>query len=221
MDRRMLVWSGVGCVALTFALGALITLGVAHPFVFDAWWNDVVVSFRSEGLVAFAHALDTVGGGWVAVYLVPLVVIISFLLARRWRSGVFAALAFLASAGAVQLLKHLFGRARPEDMLVLSDYGSFPSGHTANAATLAFVFAVLFPNVWIRIAGALWIVLMALSRTFLSVHWATDTIGGALLGAGVVLLLAAWLLPWVRRPGAAEPPADSLDDAPLTDAPTH
>lgn len=62
---------------------------------------------------------------------------------------------------------------------------------------------------------------MALSRTFLSVHWATDTIGGALLGAGVVLLLAAWLLPWVRRPGAAEPPADSLDDAPLTDAPTH
>lgn len=39
---------------------------------------------------------------------------------------------------------------------------------------------------------------MALSRTFLSVHWATDTLGGALVGAGVVLALAAWLLPWVR-----------------------
>jgi membrane-associated phospholipid phosphatase len=156
MNRRMLVWSGVGCLALVFALGALITLGVAHPFVFDAWWNDLVVSLRSDGMIAFAHALDTVGGGWVAVYLVPLVVIIAFLLARRWRSAVFAALAFLASAGAVQLLKHLFGRARPEDMLVLSDYGSFPSGHTANAATLAFVFAVLFPNVWVRVAGAVW-----------------------------------------------------------------
>lgn len=208
----MLVWSGVACIVLAFALGAMITLGFAHPFVFDAWWNEFVVTFRSNALVAFAHALDTVGGGWVAVYLVPLVVIIAFLLARRWRSSVFAALAFLASAGAVQLLKHLFGRARPEDMLVLSDYGSFPSGHTANAATLALVFAVLFPHAWVRIVGALWILLMALSRTFLSVHWATDTIGGALLGAGVVLLLAAWLLPWVRRPGAVEPPADSLDD---------
>lgn len=213
MNRRLLLWSGIGCVVLTFALGAMITLGFAHPFVIDAWWNQAVAGFRGDGLVSFAHAMDRLGGGWVAIYLVPVLVIIAFLLARRWRSGVFAALAFLASAGAVQLLKHLFGRARPEDMLVLSDYGSFPSGHTANAATLAFVFAVLFPNLWVRIVGALWIVLMALSRTFLSVHWATDTIGGALLGAGVVLLLAAWLLPWVRRPGEAEPPADSLDEA--------
>lgn len=212
MNRRVLLWSGVGCVALTFALGALLTLGFAHPFALDAWWNEAVSGFRTEELVAFAHAMDRVGGGWVAIYLVPVLVIVAFVVARRWRSGLFAALCFLASAGAVQLLKHLFGRARPEDMLVLSDYGSFPSGHTANAATLAFVFAVLFPSVWIRIAGALWIVLMALSRTFLSVHWATDTIGGALLGAGVVLLLAAWLLPWVRRPGAVEEVADSLDD---------
>ncbi len=209
----MLLWSGLGCVALAFALGAMITLGFAHPFVLDGWWNEFVSGFRTDALVAFAQAMDWIGGGWVAIYLVPLLVILAFLLARRWRSALFAALCFLVSAGAVQLLKHLFGRARPEDMLVVSDYGSFPSGHSANAATLAFVFAVLFPSVWIRIAGAVWIVLMALSRTFLSVHWATDTIGGALLGAGVVLLLAAWLLPWVRLPGTVEP-ADSLDGAP-------
>lgn len=210
----MLLWSGLGCVALAFALGAMITLGFAHPFALDAWWNEFVSGFRSEALIAFAYAMDRLGGGWVAIYLVPLLVILAFLLARRWRSAVFAALCFIVSAGAVQLLKHLFGRARPEDMLVVSDYGSFPSGHSANAATLAFVFAVLFPQIWIRIVGAAWILLMALSRTFLSVHWATDTIGGALLGAGVVLLLAAWLLPWVRVAGAVEPAADSVDDAP-------
>ncbi len=95
----------------------------------------------------------------------------------------------------VQLLKQLFGRARPDDMLVVSDYGSFPSGHTANAATIALVLWVLFPRVWVAIVGAAWVLAMALSRTFLSVHWATDTLGGALVGAGVVLVLAALAAP--------------------------
>ena len=60
---------------------------------------------------------------------------------------------------------------------------------------------VLFPRVWVAIVGAAWILAMALSRTFLSVHWASDTLGGALVGAGVVLVLAAWLLPWVQQNG--------------------
>ncbi len=213
MNRRLLLVSGLICLVLVLGLGALVSVGLAHPFVLDEWWNGVVVGLRNDPLVAFAHAMDFIGGGWVAVLLVPILVIVAFLIARRWRSAVFAALAFLLSAGAVQAVKHLFGRARPEDMLVVSDYGSFPSGHTANAATLALVFAVLFPMVWVRIVGAIWIVLMALSRTLLSVHWATDTVGGALIGAAAVLLLAAWMLPWVRLPGRVEP-ADSLDDAP-------
>jgi undecaprenyl-diphosphatase len=195
----MLLWWGAGCVVLAFGLGALLTMGFAHPFSFDSWWNQLVTGFRSEGLVAFSFVLDAIGGGWVAIYLVPLLVVLAFVLARRWRSAVFAAVCFVVSAGAVQLLKNLFGRARPEDMLVASDYGSFPSGHTANAATIALVVWVLFPRVWTAVAGVIWILLMGLSRTFLSVHWATDTLGGALLGAGVVLLLAAWMLPWVHK----------------------
>jgi undecaprenyl-diphosphatase len=150
-------------------------------------------------MYSFALALNWIGGGWVAILGVPVVAIVALLLARRWRSALFAAICFAASAGAVQLLKQLFGRARPEDMLVVSDYGSFPSGHTANAATIALVVWVLFPKAWTALLGALWVLAMALSRTFLSVHWASDTLGGALVGAGVVLVLAAWLLPWVRQ----------------------
>jgi undecaprenyl-diphosphatase len=87
---------------------------------------------------------------------------------------------------------------------VASDFGSFPSGHTANAATIAVVVWVLFPRVWTAVAGVLWVVAMALSRTVLSVHWATDTLGGALAGAAAVFLLAGWLLPWVTaRPAVA------------------
>lgn len=198
MTRRMLLWWGAGLLAAAVALGAVIVFGYREPPGFDSWWNGLVSAHRGDGMVDFALVLNAIGGGWIAVLLVPALVIVAFLLARRWRSAIFAALCFAASAAGVQLLKHLFGRARPDDMIVASDFGSFPSGHTANAATIALVVWVLFPRVWTAVAGGLWIVAMALSRTFLSVHWATDTLGGALVGSAVVLLLAAWLLPWVQ-----------------------
>lgn len=199
MNRRMLLWWGVGLLVLATVLGAVIVS--AYPAIpdFDQWWNDAVAGARADWMLDFALVLNWIGGGWVAILAVPLLTILALVIARWWRGAVFAALSFAASAGMVQLLKQIFGRARPDDMLVVSDYGSFPSGHTANAATIALVLWVLFPRVWVAIIGALWVLAMALSRTFLSVHWASDTLGGALVGAGVVLVLAAWLLPWVMR----------------------
>lgn len=204
----MLLWWGVGCLAIATGLGALVAFGFDTTPGFDAWWNDLVSGIRSDGMITFASILNAVGGGWIAIYAIPLLVIMAFLLARKWRTAVFAAVCFIGSAAVVQVLKHVFGRARPEDMLVVSDFGSFPSGHAANAATIAMVAWVLLPRAWVAIVGALWIVAMALSRTFLSVHWASDTLGGALVGVGVVLVFAAWLLPWVqrRREAVAEAP---------------
>lgn len=199
MNRWMLLWWGVGCLALATVLGVVVALRYDQTPGFDRWWNEMIAGIRGDTMYAFALAMNWIGGGWVAIIAVPVVVIIALLIARRWRGAVFAAVCFVASAGVVQLLKQLFGRARPEDMLVVSDYGSFPSGHAANAATIAMVAWVLFPRIWTAILGAVWVIAMALSRTFLSVHWASDTLGGALIGAGVVLVLAAAVLPWVRR----------------------
>jgi len=92
----------------------------------------------------------------------------------------------------------LSAASAPLDMLVNSDFGSFPSGHTANAATVAVVLCVLLPRAIAIPLGIAWTVLMAGSRTVLSVHWVTDTIGGALVGAGVGLLVVAALAPWTR-----------------------
>ena len=198
--RRHYLWWGLGTLLAAIALGTYLTIdeGAAEPYALDSWWHDLMVDVAPEALITLAHVMNRIGGGWIAILVVPAVVAIGLLLAKRWRSAVFALAAFAASAVLVQLLKQLFGRARPEDMLVLSDYGSYPSGHTANAATIAVVLCVLFPRMWMYALGVLWVLTMALSRTVLAVHWLTDTVGGALVGASAALLIAAVLMPWVR-----------------------
>ena len=88
------------------------------------------------------------------------------------------------------VLKPLVGRIRPfavnpDVVLLIAPPGdaSFPSGHTA--ASFAAVFAL-------RTAGSpLWkpalvlAVMIAFSRLYLYVHWPSDVLGGALLGAAV------------------------------------
>lgn len=155
----------------------------------DESWLPLAVGARGPGWDQLALALNHLGGGVLGVFVVPLIG--TALLA--WRVGRWPAVFFLVasavSAGLVQLMKAGFGRARPDEIIVAADHGSFPSGHTANAATIAVVLGLLFTRAWVWIAGALYTVLMALSRTYLGAHWLTDTLGGLLVGAGVGVLV--------------------------------
>jgi len=190
--RRWPLISALAAVALSFGLGALIvSRDNGRPLRIDAAWMDEIIEHRSPVWEYLSLAMNFLGAGIAGVIVIPVLVLAIFLLLRRfWAAGYFLA-ATIVSSGLVQVLKNLFGRARPEDMLVTSDFGSFPSGHVANAATMAVVLAFLFPRVWVWLAGALYTAAMMVSRTYLGVHWLTDTIGGLLLGAGVAVLLWA------------------------------
>lgn len=193
---RMLITGGALLAAAVFLGWVVVVLfgGAIHGL--DPSWNQLMVQIRQPWMVTIAYALNIVGGGWVATFLVPLLILGMLVLLRRWKAAVYAAVTFLVSVGLTQLIKEIFGRARPEDLLVPSDFGSFPSGHTANAATIAVVLIVIFRRRWILIAGIIWTLAMALSRTILSVHWLTDTIGGMLIGVAATLLVAAVLGKW-------------------------
>lgn len=101
-----------------------------------------------------------------------------------------------------QLLKHAFGRERPNILrLVAETSASFPSGHsmtsTAVCTTLLLLALHYFRNRVIRWAAALALgllpVLIGLSRIYLGVHHAGDVLGGWLLGAAVgTAVFAAW-----------------------------
>ena len=198
LSRSVLFLVGALLLALACGLG-LILMWIAGPFTVDTWWNSFLVQNAWPFLQDFSRVMNWLGGGWFGVLAVPILGAIGLIVLRRPWSAAFFLTAEAASAGTVQILKHAIGRARPEDIIVITDYGSYPSGHVANAATLATAAFILFPRLWVAIIGVAWVVLMALSRTALHAHWLSDTVCGALIGIGVVLIVAGAFAPLLAR----------------------
>lgn len=208
IDRQLRMRASV--IAFLAAGGVLVTIACLlgwwifshgdQPFAVDVWWNALVTAWWHPVLLGFSRVMNWAGGGWFGVLAVPIGAAVGLILLKRpWAAAYFLA-AEAVSATGVQVLKHLFGRVRPEDILVVSDYGSYPSGHVANAATIATAAAVIFPRVWVGVTGTVWVLLMAFSRTYLHAHWLSDTLGGALIGAGAALLVAAaFVVPMARE----------------------
>ncbi|MCS5736286.1 phosphatase PAP2 family protein [Herbiconiux daphne] len=190
--RKWPLISGVIAVLLVVGLGAVVVLRERGlPFEIDTEWMDEIIEHRNPVWEMPSLVMNYLGGGFVAIWVVPLIVIVLLLIFRRPWAALYFTIAIILSAAAVQILKTAVGRPRPEDMLVVSDFGSFPSGHSANAATLAVTLGIIFVRVWIWVAGSVYTLLMMASRTYLGAHWLTDTIGGLLLGAGIAALLWA------------------------------
>ncbi|TFD54595.1 phosphatase PAP2 family protein [Cryobacterium frigoriphilum] len=209
ISRRWPLISGLLALALAVILGALIVVrGEGRPLRLDAEWMEEIIEHRNPVWEVPSLVMNFLGAGVAGVIVIPLIILVALLLWRRpWAAGYYV-VATILSAGGVQLLKQLFGRARPEDMLVTSDFGSFPSGHVANAATMAVCLGIIAPRLWVWLAGAAYTVVMLLSRTYLGAHWLTDTVGGLLIGAGVAVLLWAPLaakLDGERRLAPAHP----------------
>lgn len=152
-------------------------------------------------LSVVATLLNWFGGPVGAV--VPLSLLIFLLVRRRWVSAGFLFGVYMGgNMLVVQSLKHLVDRPRPENPLVRVDHGSFPSGHAAGAALLVVIVgALLVPAARRRawwIGGAVFILAMMWSRTWLHAHWLSDTAAGAAAGVGAGLV--AW---WLCAPALA------------------
>lgn len=188
--RRWILVSALTALAAGIGLGVVIAVRGNAALGVDVEWMEEMVEHRSALLEVPALFMNFFGGSLSATVLSVAIVVLLVVRKRRY-TALFFAIAALASSAIVQLLKALFSRSRPEDILVITDPGSFPSGHVANAATLAVALAIIAWRWWVWIAGAAYVLLMAVSRTYLGAHWASDTVGGLLVGAAVVIIVWA------------------------------
>jgi membrane-associated phospholipid phosphatase len=192
ITRYWPIASAAAALVLAVAIGLVVLFREQNkPFGFELEWMGEIVEHRATWLTNVALVFNILGGGIIAILVVPLGVgALLFVTRRRW-SALYFLIATIASAATVQLLKALFGRPRPTDILVHPDFGSFPSGHSANAALIAASLGLIFRRTWVWAAGIVYAVAMMLSRTYLGAHWISDTIGGLLIGVGVAVIVAA------------------------------
>jgi undecaprenyl-diphosphatase len=105
---------------------------------------------------------------------------------RAWALSQGAAI--LVTAGVVLAIKFTVRRKRPEGdwggIYRSTDPHSFPSGHAARAVMLAVLAQALGPQ-WFAILLLFWAPLVVLARVAMGLHYLSDVLAGALLGAAV------------------------------------
>ena len=104
-------------------------------------------------------------------------------------------------------MKYLFDRERPYERyphrvhpFSTESSPSFPSGHTATAFALATSLSIKYPKWYVIAPTAVWACSVGVSRMNEGVHYPTDVLAGAAIGAGCAVLniyVNRWLNKWL------------------------
>lgn len=205
----------VGEALLLVLLAALALLARRHPGPLN---GDVGLERDVQGALLPHHLLSTpIEAISTLNFPVPTiitlaVIVLIFLLLRRWLDAILVPVAAGVSSGATYEISRWVHRPRPSGhgihivQVIRSTY-SYPSGHVAYAVTVFGLFLFLTYQlrhalhpvlVWtLRVILAILIVLMPISRILEGEHWPSDTLGGALDGLFWLVIFAHVYL-WSR-----------------------
>lgn len=133
---------------------------------------------NSEYVVGVAAPLSVLLASWVKKD------------ATLLEKGITISTSVLLNTGSTFILKRIIDRPRPGVTYpYLQPFEqerrfSFPSGHTSNAFCTATALSLNFKKWYVVVPAFLWAGTVGYSRMHLGMHYPSDVLGGALLGAG-------------------------------------
>jgi undecaprenyl-diphosphatase len=187
--------SFVAFVLFSAAAGARLL----HPI--DTWVLRVAQSRTSETLDAAGVVFSVPGGAEYAGAAMLVLVASLFLAGQRTLAG--RLLVAFVVTGLLELVMKMWlpqapvpeEAARSTDPSVVLEVDHpypYPSGHMLRSVILFGAVFLLWPNRLLRTAALVVLFGVAVGRVYLGVHWASDVIGGALLGvAGLAWVFKA------------------------------
>jgi membrane-associated phospholipid phosphatase len=223
--RALLAGVAIGLVAVPFSLLLIMVEGRWAPLLrIDHGARDALhaVAVDEAAFVTAMKIVSTVGSARIYV---PLFAVIAAWLAWRGlrRLAVFVVVTMLGSWLLNALVKVAVDRARPTlpDPIAHASGMSFPSGHAQSATVAVSVLLLVFlPALRDRaarrriavVAAGVWVIAVAFSRVALGVHYVSDVLAGAVLGAAWVGATTALFSVWrLERGQPAVEPAQGLE----------
>jgi membrane-associated phospholipid phosphatase len=209
-NLAILLWVFVGLMYVAMAIPSVQEWIQTIDDRFYTW----VVDGESSPLVTVAKALSFIGSSYV---MFPLVMVVAGYL--YWKKRVAATWFWVSALAVSELLvwitKVLYARPRPPMGLVSTQSYSFPSGHADTAATVAlgilFLLALRGRRHWyFDVFALMYVLAIAWSRVYLRVHWFSDVLTGAAIGASVVIT-AVLVVSMLNRRGKL--PGTDAEDA--------
>lgn len=172
-----------------------------------------IYNILSTNEITFLTTFSNVVTSFASSQAIIIITLILIFLLNTNHERIFVIINTLISAGIIILSKNIFLRERPLiGSELLSSY-SFPSGHSLIATTYyGFLIYLLrrskckeeYKVIGTTLLSTL-IVLICLSRIFLSVHYVTDVIGGVILGL-IILLVLIYFFDATFKPKEKEKP---------------
>ncbi len=150
-------------------------------------------------LTGFFEAITFTGSSGVLFSLATAATVALLYVRRRWEALLLAA-SVIIGAILVYLVKTAVGRTRPALWETEWYWGSsFPLGHTLVVAAFATAAVLCVSRIWPRAhkfalwIALLWIFLVGFSRLVIGVHWPTDVLAAACIGAFLPLAMSVAL----------------------------